>query len=156
MGFIARRIYNMGSSVAKKEMEHYRDFLKGMDSEELGTLLASAYHIGNNLNRNGWPIDDPLNYLDNPDLYTLDLTKSYSTLQNEECWNDAAALAIWIHTFRCADYGELRYIAKECWAELSRGRPYVEQFADAFFLMSGIEVNYSGYENFPNGFAPNG
>lgn len=157
MGFLGKFFRNVGTSAYRKEMEHYRDFVRGMDSEELGSLLALSFHIGNGLSEAGWPIHDPLSYQvgDDSKLSVIHLRQLYSQFQKQGQSSDAAALAIWLHTFRAVMAGELRYIAKECWAELARGRPYVEAAAESMSTLTGKSINYSGYQSFPIGFDPN-
>ena len=143
MGFFSRKLEDIGKSAAKKEILHYRDFLRGMDSEEIGSLLALSYHMGNGLRDLGWPIHDPMIFQDNdhPKLSVIELRKMYIEFQKMGQPTDAAALAIWVHTFRSVVLGELRYIAKECWQELARGRPYVEAVATSIEMMSGKKIN---------------
>ncbi|MFT7015801.1 MAG: hypothetical protein ACJAY7_001747 [Pseudohongiellaceae bacterium] len=157
MGFLGRIFRNVGTSAYRKEIEHYRDFVRGMDSEELGSLLALSFHIGNGLSEVGWPIHDPMSYQVSEDskLSVIYLRQIYSQFQKQGQNSDAAALAIWLHTFRAVMAGEIRYIAKECWAELARGRPYVQAAAESMSALTGKSINYSGYQNFPVGFDQN-
>ena len=156
MGFFSRKLEDIGKSAAKKEISHYRDFVRGMDSEELGSLLALSYHMGNGLRDLGWPIHDPMIYrdIDNRKLSVIELRKMYAEFQKNGLPTDAAALAIWVHTFRSVVWGELRHIAKECWQELARGRPYIEHAATNTEMISGKRINYEGFEDFPIGFDP--
>ncbi len=156
MGFFRRKLEDIGKASAKKEILHYRDFVRGMDSEELGSLLALSFHMGNGLREIGWPVHDPMIYQENhhPELSVIELRKMYVEFQKMGQPTDASALAIWVHTFRSVVLGELRHIAKECWQELARGRPYVEAAAINLEMMSGKIINYEGFEDYPVGFDP--
>ena len=117
-------------------------------------LVAGATHIRHELERQGHIISDPINYAAANPLFAAVLSRVIKDLQKSGQLESAAAMMVWLHTFRAATWIELRGHGREVWRELARGFPEVERAARDMYSLLNIKPDIEGYDEFPTGFTP--
>lgn len=118
--------YNKKLKIATKEIERFILIIKGMDSKEIGSVLALTFDLKNKMLKDGINLLDPIITLSAyPNLLIL-LEDKAIKLQKENNTVFASGILIWVHTYRGVLFPELRYKSKEMWAELERGFYYTK------------------------------
>lgn len=155
MNWFTRCFRNWASNKHRKELAFFLNGLASSDGSELGFLLAYATHVRHQLEEKGHNILDPFVYLIQNPIFPYTLSSTIIQLQKDKRNQDAAALMVWLHTFRAAANPlELRSLGRQLWGELARGFPYVEEATQSATMHLGINFNIEGYNTFPEGLTP--
>jgi hypothetical protein len=125
-----------------------------MDGSEIGLVVALATDFRNEMEAAGCPLSDPIVYASLDPGFTFGLSKQVVRLQKAGCFQDAAALMVWVHTMRAASRLELRQLGRELWTELARGFPHVVDGARIVKKFQSRSVDVRNADAFPKGFSP--
>lgn len=131
---------------AQKSFDVYLPAIKGMDGEEIATVLDFAAQIKNTTTMYGKhelemklfrdPSSIPVHYAYETLFKWLKHTKSIAHTQEGQA--KAGALAIWWLSVASFQIPELRLLGKELWMELARGFPYVNIFRPELDCVIGL------------------
>lgn len=161
MGFIKNIFANWISRRYDGEITKYLTSLKGMDNGDLGGVLMIATHVRNTLEpKYNTSLLEPFNIVQNQPFLLTTISNAIKIEQKNKNLTFASGLMVWLHTLRGAFNPEIRYKAKLMWAELERGKPYVEQIYNDTYIhfktLSKIDLNIEGFNETPIGFSFNG
>ncbi|EBX2183591.1 hypothetical protein E1A40_08750 [Salmonella enterica subsp. enterica serovar Aba] len=154
MGWLASRFDKWAGKKQAQEICDFISRLKAMDSEEIGLVVATATNARHVLEQEGHDLMNPTVYLALRPEFTFSLSQTAIKFQKDGNYILAAALMVWIHTFRSGDRLELRQYGRDMWRELERGFPFVEDAALGYLQVTGIHLDYSDAEAFPSGLTP--
>jgi hypothetical protein len=117
--------------------------------------VATAADLRNTMPNLGPALLD-IEQIRHPDYMMLafTLSRKIKELQAEGNAHAAAGLMVWLHTARAATDSQLRYLAKDMWAELERGFPFVDEAAEDIEMLVGKRPNVVGAAFFPLGLNP--
>lgn len=154
MGWLLNKFNQWAGRKEKDELQQFLDMLKAMDGSELGLVVAGATHMRHALFSAGHNVMDPIVYTAQNPAFLIFLSNLIRECQKSGRKQDAASLIVWLHTMRGAIRLELRGLAREMWAQLSRGFPHVVDAAPAMKALDGKPLNIDGAAQFPEGFTP--
>ena len=153
---LGRAFDNWSKKRQAKEIEGYLEILKGMDSSEIGMVVAIATHMRHGLAKHeGYDLLDPIILMGTTPETVLHLGRLIREYQKAGEMTDAAAMMVWLHTLRAAARPELRMKGRELWGHLERGFPYVLENASYLEAMTGKAPELDGYDRYPKGLNPN-
>lgn len=129
MGLLA----SWATNRAKKEITAFRDVLRGMDEDELTIFVEAAHKVaaGFMIHYQADLYDPFLCFEEHPaiDAALRGQMKNAAVRGNTL---GAAAINIWLQTFRGVLYPECRCIVREMWGELARGMSYNSMMPKGF------------------------
>jgi len=121
---------------------------------EIGGVLALACHWRAKLEKHfGWNLDDPDLVIVSDIACAMKVRRMINEVQEKEP-TTAAGLMVWLHTLRATQTPEVRPKAREMWAQLQRGLPYVEEAAETLQIVTGHVVQTKGAERIPQNLRP--
>lgn len=140
----------------EKEILKYIQAIEGQGSEELGMLLAFAFHIKNNMILNhGIDMMDPLLATTTNPGIQLNMNQFIKLSQKNDELQDAAAGMIWLHTIRAITTPEIRIHGRKMWKSLQRGMSHVNEQAAILEEMFGKKIFLNFKERkYPIGLEP--
>lgn len=118
----------------KNDIVRFVASLKGIDDEEISTILVVANILRLNLTEMGkippaamdFSIPRVGDLSLKCDMCPITLVSAIKQFQGMNQPSDALGVMIWLHSVRALNVPELRIIGREMWEELSRGFPYVD------------------------------
>jgi hypothetical protein len=141
---------NKIDKIQAKELEDFVSRMRGLDGNELGGAVVSAYKFADVLkNTMGWDAFYPHIILQQDIMATMKVGKIIRSMQKDGQKAFAAGGLVWAHTLRAAQAPKLRLPAREIWFHLRRGFPHVDTFCE----MTGI-IPSENIGRFPDGFKP--
>lgn len=133
---------------AKKQFQIYIDSLKGMDADELGSLLDIAKKLKDSMLQKVDPKDtythlvfsEPLKLSEELSLTYLDtLHKQIISMAGAKREIAVGAFFLWWLSLAAATFAELRFQGREMWRELERGFQHCMSFDPDDDLPKGLE-----------------
>ncbi len=153
-GFFSRQAHDWAVKKQRKEMQGFVDLLRGMDGDEIAVAVVFATHTRHIMEKQGHNVLDPILYFATNPSFTHSMSVETIQLQKQGRLQEAAAMMIWVHSFRAATSPELRLLGREMWKHLERGFPYVDKAAETVGEMTGFRLNIEGAKSFPVGLTP--
>ena len=155
-GFLKKKILDKAVAIQVKEISDFNLNLSRMNSDEIGMGVAQATHIRHNFQeRLGVNLLEPSVALLQDASLPLAINKTIQEFQKNGNMTDAAGMMIWLHTLRSMGEFEVRPHGRELWKQLARGFPHVTESALNFEMVSGVALNFEGYNEIPQGLEPN-
>ena len=141
---------NKIDKIQAKELEDFVSRMRGLDGDELGGAVFSAYFFADTLqNTMGWDLFYPHIVVQQDIMAIMKVGKIVRSMQKDGQMASAAGGIVWSHTLRAAQAQKLRLPAREIWFHLRRGFPHVHSFCE---MTGGIPSENIG--RFPDGFTP--
>ncbi len=86
-------------------------------------------------------------------LICMRLNREIHLLQRSRQFPGPAAVTVWLQSLRAMQVLRLRSHGRVLWRQLSRGFPYVENYAQNYALASGVSFEIADYDQIPDGLA---
>lgn len=147
MNWFTNKIDKWAVNKQREELSTFVDMLKAMDSDELGLVVAGATHARHGMKGLGHDVMNPIQYLTVNPTFPLTLSHLVRDYQKAGKPQEAAAIMIWLHTFRGANSLEVRGLARNMWRELERGFAYAESAAATCAMLGGPTLNVEDAES---------
>lgn len=143
LGWVRRRVELAAVKAATEDICRQINMLKGMDSEEIGTLLASATFFRCLLERHDAVPDGAFDLRverdqDQCDLFQLYLNRLIKEKQKLGAYADAAGVMVLLHTVRALNMLDIRHLGQAMWSELARGSDYAAEVLPELFDVCDI------------------
>ena len=162
--WLENRIAKKATDTARKEMESFVQGLKGMGHSELGPAVLMATVARNSIKeravqlgfKEGYTLLSPFEFVKADPNCFLAINSVIKTCQKERNYVLASGFMVWEHTLRAVAAPELLPLAREMWAELKKGFPYVHDSYSA--VLANPEANLprslwsDDYMEIPEGF----
>jgi hypothetical protein len=142
-------------TIAERDLNEVISLIKGMDAEEIAVVLALAADFRNSdANLRESLLD--IYRLCGKDYMMLpfELSQLVKQLQQQKKYSDAGAVMVWLHTVRCAQHPQVRYLAKQMWGELERGFPLISLAAQEIERIEHRTLIIDRATEFPEGLNP--
>ena len=143
--WIKRKVQLAAVKGAREDLERFVLSLRGMSSEEIGTLVAVATVIRVNLqSQGGLPegalgVGLPVSGAEHADIQAC-LSNLVRLFQKERQPSDAAGAMVWLHSLRSFAYPEIRLLCRCMWEELARGFPHAERALTDIEALTGKSI----------------
>ena len=127
--WLQNRTEKYASDSATSDLSTFVQSLRGMDSEELGMVVAIAAVIRMNLRQAGRLPDEALD-IGSPiepmklEMIRVALSRLVREFQKLNQPTDAVGAMVWVHSLRALRYPPVRLLGREMWKELTRGMPH--------------------------------
>ncbi len=162
LGWMKRRVEFAAIKAAQEDIERQINMLRGMDSYEVGTVLASATFSRLFLEKHGAV---PQGAFDlsverdqkKCDFFQLDLNRLIKEKQKLGAYPDAAGVMILLHTVRALNMPEIRILGRVMWGELERGMDYAAEVLPSLFDVYDIpyfDADLQSVRQIPPGLEP--
>ena len=153
--WIGNKILEKSIEVQKKEIARFIDNIKAMDGSEVGSILATATHIRNQLiDQYDWDLQDPILLCFTKPNIAIEINQLIKAFQENDDTVSAAGMMVWLFTVRAAMSPDIRGLGRELWGQLERGFDHVEEARIQILSLGGKIIDIDGYEKFPIGMEP--
>jgi hypothetical protein len=131
-GWLKRRAQIKFARMMIEDIERFNAGLRGISNEEMGAILAQAYHWMHALEREfGRDLENPdLTAAAHPEA-AITVNRLIREMQKRN-QSLAPGLMVWLHSLRASDVPEVREHGRAMWGQLLRGEPHVVSGADSF------------------------
>lgn len=146
------------SEAQRRDLELFLNGLKGADRGEVAAVLAVATHLRNSFPGYREKLLDPIPAVAAEPLLSLTLNQGIKDAQRRGDTTAAGGWMVWLHTVRSCDDPGLRYLGKQMWEELARGRDVIAADPANFGRALGLNVDLdlTGFDRVPKGLDPSG
>jgi len=153
-GWLKRRARIAVVNSLNADLERFLLSLRGAEPMEIGGVLALACHWRGKLEKHfGWNLDCPDLVIVSDTAGAMKVRQMIREAQEKEP-TMAAGLMVWLHTLRATQTPEVRPKAREMWAQLERGLPYVEEAAETLQIVTGYALQTQGADRIPQNLRP--
>lgn len=137
-----RRVEIASAKGAREDIIRFIDSLRGLSPTEIAGLriLATVMRM-TAVNEGNWPssIGD-VNAPSHPAAQLqLKIAQQIKSFQRDKNTAAAAALMVWLHSLRSSTIPEIRFLGREMWAQLERGRHLYAEGA-ALLREQGVDL----------------
>ena len=137
----------------RKDLEGFLTILQSMNHDEIGFVCMMAADVRNEMEElTGQDWLDPFPLIARLPELTYELSSRIGGLQRSGQKPLAAAVMVWIHTFRGTTNPQIRNLVRLMWMYLSKGFDYLSDARIQYFTMTGRMPNLSRAEKIPIGF----